>query len=124
MISADLLEVTTPLECDVSLRLELLDDVDHGRRAGGINVRRGADAVLDVAGQLERLGPRGRGDLAAVRRALLKTQTDRLCRAARRGRPRVMVGGRGVRLDPNSQVKQSEFFVALSGVTFLVRPTP
>ena len=112
---ADRLEITTPLECDVTLRLELLDDLDRGRRPGGINAR-GADAVLDVARQLERLAPRTRGDVNELRRHLLLTQRDRLCRRRGTGGRGVMVGGRGVRLEPSSQVKGSEFFVALSGV--------
>src|SRR5262249_1040017 len=50
------------------------------------------------------------------RRLLLLTQSDRLCRRREKTARGLMAGGRGVRLDPKSQVKQSEFFVALAGV--------
>lgn len=47
---------------------------------------------------------------------LAKTFADRLCRRRGKSERALMVGGRGVRLSPESLVKSSEFFVALSGV--------
>lgn len=94
---------TSNTECDILYRLSL----------------RPPQPVLDASRQLQRLLPEMQ-DMALtdaeVKRLLLRTQKDRLCRrrsGSDRGR---MVGGRGVRLSPDSQVRNSEFFVALQGV--------
>ena len=105
-------DVTTQLECDVTLRLELLDE--NARAGEGIDPR-AATQVREVARQLERLAP-GDAGVADLRKAFLLSQGDRLCRRRGGGGRGVMVGGRGVRLEPRSQVRSSEFFVALSGV--------
>ncbi len=47
---------------------------------------------------------------------LLLTQSDRLCRRRTNSNRGLMVGGRGVKLSPNSSVHKSEFFVSLSGM--------
>lgn len=98
-------ESTTLTECDVTYRLSLLEERS-----------RNSDAILQSAAQLERLMKGPAGSETDPRRLLLLSQPDRLCR--RRGKtPRgLMVGGRGVKLDTRSQVRESEFFVALSGV--------
>ncbi|MEZ4238534.1 MAG: ATP-dependent helicase HrpB [Myxococcota bacterium] len=73
-------------------------------------------AVLRVAGQLQRLVPGGgRGDADALGKAVLAAWPDRVVRRrapdSDRGR---MVGGRGVRLDRSSAVTVDELFVAVS----------
>ncbi|MBX3021084.1 MAG: ATP-dependent helicase HrpB [Bdellovibrionales bacterium] len=102
-------------ECDMLFRLEMLDDIERGQRPGGVHFRQ-AQAVLESARQLERLVQPGRGDADSVRRLLLLSQRDRLCRRRGGSERALMSGGRGVRLHPRSQVRQSEFFVALQGV--------
>ena len=111
-------DFTTGLECDVTLRLELLEESGWGGE--GLDAR-ALDQVREVARQLERLAP-GRGTVEDLRKALLLSQKDRLCRrrgAAGRG---VMVGGRGVKLEPGSQVRASEFFLALAGIDLAGQP--
>ncbi len=46
---------------------------------------------------------------------LVQTQSDRLCRRRGSSDRGLMVGGRGVRLSANSEVHNSEFFLALNG---------
>jgi ATP-dependent helicase HrpB len=71
---------TTQLECDVSYRLELLRE-GQGRE------------VLQSARQLERMvAPGSWGSDDDVRRLLLRSQTDRLCRRRGGGGRAVMVG--------------------------------
>lgn len=118
-------------ECDILFRLELLDEIERGQRPGGVHFRQ-AQTVLESARQLERMvggKDQSTADESQIRKLLLLSQRDRLCR--RRGKPErvqvgdnprsggdraLMTGGRGVRLQPRSQVKESEFFVALQGV--------
>lgn len=103
---ADTVETHANTECDILLRLDLLRE----------NRSRAAQTVNESARQLERLVKPGDGDTQDVRRLLLVTQTDRLCRRRASSERALMVGGRGVRLHPRSQVRTSEFFVALQGV--------
>lgn len=46
---------------------------------------------------------------------LLHTQVDRLCKRRQKSDRAVMIGGRGVRLAKDSNVKTSDFFLALQG---------
>ena len=98
-------ESTTHTECDVTDRLHLLEEKS-----------RGTEVIRQTAEQLQRLmkGPAGKEQDPKL--LLFKSQVDRLCRRREKSARGLMVGGRGVRLDPRSQVKQSEFFLALSGV--------
>jgi ATP-dependent helicase HrpB len=93
-------------ECDVLYRLGL----------------RLPPQVTEAARQLERLLPerqaRAQVSDMEVKRLLLLTQKDRLCRRRGQSERALMVGGRGVRLSPDSQVRTSEFFVVLQGVDF------
>ena len=61
-----------------------------------------------------------------MRRLLLLSQTDRLSRRRREGHAlshrAVMVGGRGVRLSKESQVKESEFFLSLQAMELPGQP--
>lgn len=98
-------EATTLTECDVTYRLGLLEEKS-----------RNSEMILQSAGQLERLMNGASGSATDPRRLLLLSQPDRLCRRRGKTNRGLMVGGRGVRLDNKSQVRESEFFVALSGV--------
>lgn len=98
-------ETTTFTECDVTARLQLLQERP-----------RGAEPVLQAAEQLEGLMRGPVGDGADPRPILLSSQRDRLCRRRENSARGLMIGGRGVRLEDGSQVKKSEFFLALSGV--------
>lgn len=117
---------TTQLECDLSLRLELLRDFESGRAR---HLR--AQPVLDSASQLNsmlnkppvgaRPGATREGDVLAIRKLLIASQRDRLCRRrgvgnGKFGERALMIGGRGVKLSPESQVRESEFFIALNGI--------
>lgn len=110
---------TTEFECDVLYRLMLLDDLNSGQRPGGVNFRQ-LQTVADGARQLERQLVSqpfsSKIDPLAVRKLILLSQKDRLCRRRGASDRGLMVGGRGVRLNPESQVRGSEFFVALQGV--------
>ncbi len=116
---------TTQHECDVSYRLGLLQELAATGRAGGVHIG-AARAVLDGARQLEGLCTKpGKIKLdfdAAVRRLLLLSQTNRLCRRRGTTDRGVMAGGRGVRLSPDTQVRASEFFLALQGVDLPGQP--
>lgn len=101
------------LECDLSLRLEMLQDFERGRAR---HLR--AQPILESVRQLKGLIETGDGEFSAdaVRKLLLQTQRDRLCRRRSGSERALMNGGRGVRLHSDSQVKSSEFFVALKGM--------
>lgn len=100
--------IHSPIPCDLWSRLESLAE---GRG-------RGADQILQSARQLEGLVKGGdkKPELADVQRLLLLSQGDRLCRRRGEGDKALMTGQRGVRISKDSQVKTSEFFVALHGV--------
>jgi ATP-dependent helicase HrpB len=91
-------------ECDLWLRLDLL-------RSG--NYR----SVDRASQQLQKLisGGSKPATLEQVRKLLLMSFADQVCRRRKTGEPRaVMIGGRGVTLEATSQVRSSEFFIALS----------
>jgi ATP-dependent helicase HrpB len=117
-------EASSGEECDVTYRLGIIDDIKRGRHPGGIYQRQ-AQTVLESAEQLQRLVPRSEApskQSEPLRRMLLLTQTDRLCRRRKGSDRAVMVGGRGVRLAKESHVRESEFFIALNGVDFPGQP--
>lgn len=102
-------------ECDLLTRLDLMREDSSRLDRGAVR------AVQRVAGDLERLASRMKkarattrtmGDV--LRRALLAAYPDRVVTARsddqRRG---VMVGGRGVRLEPESGVRDGKLFLAL-----------
>lgn len=112
---ADRAETHANTECDVLFRLDLLNEVERGLKPGGIDPK-GAREVLESARQLARLTEPGNAADDDVRGLLLKTNADRLARRRGTSERALMVGGRGVRLSPRSQVRLSEFFVALDGM--------
>ncbi|HMN68374.1 MAG TPA: ATP-dependent helicase HrpB [Bdellovibrionales bacterium] len=99
---------TTRLECDLTLRLELL-------REGGARMRPIREAAEQIARLVRRRAEDG-DEALRVRRLLLHTQRDRLCRRRGSGARALMVGGRGVKLAEGTQVKTSEFFIALQAI--------
>lgn len=105
-------------ECDVTFRMQLLEEVEKRGRPSGVNLRQ-AETVLAASEQIEKQLPKDNTDTIntnQIKRILLLSQLDRLCRR-RKGTDRaLMVGGRGVRLAPESQVKESEFFLSLQAV--------
>jgi ATP-dependent helicase HrpB len=107
---------TTQLECDLLLRLELLEEFENGKSR-----HVWAPPVLDAVRQLE--GMIRKAPIAAsfsrataVRKLLLLSQRDRLARRRGGSERALMTGGRGVKLSPETQVRDSEFFVALNGM--------
>lgn len=96
------------LECDLTLRLNLMD---------GLKPK----MILQAAQQIRRLvdgvtGGAREDEGVLVRRLLLRAFPDRLCRRRGQTDRALMVGGRGVKLSPDSLVRESEFFIALNGV--------
>jgi len=117
-------EIHSHLECDVTYRLSLLDEVEKGRTPAGVN-RRAADGVLEAAAQLERLMPTKTPSAAGddtLRKLLLLSQSDRLARRRKGTERAVMMGGRGLKIAKESQVRESEFFVCLQGIDFPNQP--
>jgi ATP-dependent helicase HrpB len=107
---------TTQLECDLLLRLELLEEFENGK---SMYLR--AQPLVDAVRQLEgmiRTGPvpASYSRATAVRKILLLSQRDRLARRRGGSERALMTGGRGVKLSPETQVRESEFFIALNGM--------
>ncbi len=111
-------------ECDLFSRLDLLDEARRDRfsprlRDRGIDpiaARRVASVEEDLLRVAKRLDVEGQdpGGEDSLRFWLLLAYPDRVCKRREPGSDRaVMVGGRGVRLDPGSVVKEAAFFLAL-----------
>lgn len=99
-------------ESDLLFRMGLLDD----KRSDLVH-RRALESVLQVERQLLSMARKNSAkDPADLDELLLQTQLDRLCRRRGKTERALMVGGRGVKLAPTSQVRESEFFIALDGV--------
>jgi ATP-dependent helicase HrpB len=104
---------------DVLDRVEALEEFERTRRTafpiGKLN-RGAVSSVLRARDQLLRLlrgAPAGR-DADALLRSLLAAYPDRLARRREPGgRQGVMVGGRGVRLAPDSGVTEAELFLCV-----------
>lgn len=118
-------------DSDLADRLDLLEAGDRGVSRGAVQ------SLRQVARQLARLVPGrraggrddgrraggrddgsrrggGRTDRAALGRALLAAFPDRVARRREPGSPRgLMVGGRGVRLEPGSAVSEAPLFLCL-----------
>jgi ATP-dependent helicase HrpB len=102
--------VSTRLECDLLLRLEMLEEA-RGPRVGPVR-----DAVRQLEGMVKKDSGSVRDVPSTVRRLLLLSQRDRLARRRGGSDRALMIGGRGVKLAPESQVRDSEFFIALNGM--------
>ncbi len=112
------------LECDLTARLETLESFfkngkpSHDASFFGLQtVKQSAQQIVDLAQRqgLTKPGQEPRS-LELIKRILLLSFTDRLCRRRGKSERALMVGGRGVKLQASSLVKNSEFFVALNGV--------
>lgn len=118
-------EAHSHLECDISYRLDVLSDFQKGKSVSGLNHRQ-AQMVLQTSEQLlslvKKTSPPSADLPDPLRTLLLLSQSDRLCRRRGHTDKAVMVGGRGVRLAKESQVKDSEFFLALQGVDLPNQP--
>jgi ATP-dependent helicase HrpB len=109
-------------ECDLAFRINLL--IESGRSGMSRQIHRGQiSQVLDVAADLSRSA--GVHDFAIakivpteqkIQRLLLAAFADRICRRREGSDRALMVGGRGIKLSPQSAVRKSEFFFAISMV--------
>jgi len=109
---------TTQLECDLLLRLEMLEEFEEGR-SRHLRAQPIIDAVRQLEGMIKKNPPAFATPYdraSVVRRMLLLSQRDRLARRRRGSDRALMTGGRGVKLSPDTQVRASEFFIALSGM--------
>jgi ATP-dependent helicase HrpB len=108
----DFEETHANTECDILHRLDLL------RERRGRHVQ----SVIESAKQMQQQVGFGYADDHLVKTLLLQTHADRLCRRRTGSDRALMIGGRGVRLHKNSQVRHSEFFVALQGIDLPGQP--
>lgn len=111
-------------ECDVTVRLDVL----HQYRSSGKAPReasfyslqttdQAAKQILSLARKMKvASNSKAEDEKSELRTLLLKAFPDRLCRRRGSSERALMVGGRGVKLQSESLVKTSEFFVALNGV--------
>jgi ATP-dependent helicase HrpB len=106
---------------DVHDRLTTLEEYEHGGAGRDIINRAAAQFIFRARDQLLRLLPREESPKTpsvdsdeAVLRALLVAFPDRLARRREAGSRRgVLVGGRGVKLAPESAVGDSELFLCI-----------
>ncbi|WP_415063376.1 ATP-dependent helicase HrpB [Bdellovibrio sp.] len=115
------------LECDLSARLEVLKHYRKTKKASAgapffalQTVDQAARQIEDLAMRLKTAATPQKIDTkessSLLKEILLKAYTDRLCRRRGKSERALMVGGRGVKLQSESLVKNSEFFIALNGV--------
>ncbi|MCB9072860.1 MAG: ATP-dependent helicase HrpB [Bdellovibrionaceae bacterium] len=110
-------------ECDLTYRLQVLGDILAGRDVRGVS-RRQCETIEKSSAQISKIltEPKIYETKDLLSRLLLLSQADRLCRRRGQSERALMVGGRGVRLSPDSQVRESEFFIALQGVDLPQQP--
>lgn len=103
--------VSTSLECDLLFRLETIaESKSHLNK----NIR---EAALQLESYVDKQADYGReNEDHMVRKILLLSQRDRLARRRAGTERAIMNGGRGLKLTPESQVRNSEFLVALHGM--------
>lgn len=113
--------VADRFENDILLRLEILGQFRSGKtprnthRLGLQTVDQAAKQIFSYVKTKEDFSDRD--GFAHLKKLLLNSFSDRLCRRRSPGQDKArMLGGRGVRLSPDSVVRQSEFFIALDGV--------
>ena len=111
-------------ECDVTVRLDILHQYRRSAKApreasfyGLQTTEQAAKQILSLARKMKAVSNnKAEEEKSELRTLLLKAFPDRLCRRRGSSERALMVGGRGVKLQPESLVKSSEFFVALNGV--------
>lgn len=109
------------LESDLLLRLDILNQYRKGHQTRNVQrmalqtVDRAAQQILSYVKEKPELPQK---DLPqTLQRLLLLSFPNRLCRRRQAQQDRaLMLGGRGVKLSPESLVRESEFFLALDGV--------
>ncbi|AHZ83500.1 ATP-dependent RNA helicase HrpB [Bdellovibrio bacteriovorus] len=117
------------LECDLSARLEVLHQFRQSKKAPAGSAYFSLQTVDQAARQIQELAKRLQKSsdtptaalkkdqqLALTKKILLTAYADRLCRRRGKTERALMVGGRGVKLQNETLVKNSEFFAALNGV--------
>lgn len=105
------------LESDLHARLAALEDARLKRNLRGIS-QNSLKNVLQASEQIKGLirnSSKTEADIDS-RQLLLRCFKDRLCRRRGKSDKALMVGGRGVRLQEESLVRKSEFFLALNGI--------
>jgi ATP-dependent helicase HrpB len=108
-------------ENDLLLRLDILNLFREGKAPR--NVHRMSLQTVDKSAQQilayvkDRQNQPSANVPQTLQKLLLTSFANRLCRRRQPGQDRaLMAGGRGVRLSPDSVVRESEFFLALDGV--------
>lgn len=115
------------LENDLEARLEVLHQFRRHKKTSKESspfalqtVEQSARQIEDLAKRLQKKSPPTKRDKDEEqllhKKILLLSYTDRLCRRRGKSERALMVGGRGVKLQQESLVKNSEFFVALNGI--------
>jgi ATP-dependent RNA helicase HrpB len=109
-------------ESDLLLRMDILEHFREGRAPRNTH-RMGLQTVDQAAKQIlsytkGAVDESDKADVALTLQKLLLTAfADRLCRRRSSSSDKaLMVGGRGMKLSPDSVVRESEFFLALDGV--------
>ncbi|WP_413291584.1 ATP-dependent helicase HrpB [Bdellovibrio sp. HCB337] len=109
-------------ESDILLRLEVLAQFRTDRAPRNTH-RMGLQTVDQASRQIlsyvkAREDESGKVDISlALQKLLLTSFSDRLARRRSSGQDKArMVGGRGIKLSPETVVRESEFFLALDGV--------
>ncbi|WP_413943249.1 ATP-dependent helicase HrpB [Bdellovibrio sp. HCB-162] len=111
-------------ENDLAARLEVLHQFRRDKKAprevSFYSLQTVDQSARQIAELAKKLGPQtapsNEDSLTLTKKILLKAYADRLCRRRGKSERALMVGGRGVKLQTESLVKTSEFFVALNGV--------
>ncbi len=113
------------LECDISARLHVLHNFQQSRKSpAGVGyhslqtVDQSSRQILDLARRMMPSAPAPKNSSSedSIKILLALAFSDRLCRRRGKTERGLMVGGRGVRLQNESLVRDSEFFVALNGI--------
>lgn len=107
-------------ECDLLPRVEVIKHQSGKLRSRAISDQQ-FQRLIDIAGDLCRSAGNYQFDLGAVdlesnakAKLLCAAFADRICRRRDTSDRGLMVGGRGVKVNHQSSVRQSEFFFALS----------
>ncbi len=106
------------LECDMTFRYHVLQDYKNGKKSLEVNRFR-IQNVIRVADQYKKNKSVGNQksqiDPDDIKRLILHSHLESLCKRREKTDRGLRVGGRGVKLEPTSLVRQSEFFIALNG---------
>lgn len=103
-------------ECDLTIRLEILDQlIKHNNSRE--NVVQSYRHILQLAKKFDKKPIKAPINSDEARQLLLiMAYNDRLCRRRKNSDRALMVGGRGVKISSESVVAKSEFFICLNGL--------